>query len=401
MSISNNKNICVLDLGNSKAVALVVAPSKNWEIIGYGYNKSNGFKNGVITNINEVEKTILKVIETAENSSGVDIHEVYLNIPCENLIFKKHTSTINTAGSQITNKDIHKLLVQTLESCENNEMALIHTLPLCYMLDGNNGIENPLGMYGSQLSCEYMIVSAPLSYIMNIENCFNKCQIELKQLIAEPVSISNVLGFNKGYNLVLGIGGNCSSLSIYDNGQIVSCQSIHLGGVNITNDLVQCLNISQVDAEKIKTLNADYNATDTTQTINLNDVLDDDEQSIDLSTANEVIQARVDEILELLSNKFSEVEYQNLLPNFMYVIGGTSNLLNFHYAVEKAFLKEMVSPSVEHLGLPEELKNCFGVTAVGMVKYLQNIQKDKNINSENAGGFLKQTLQWVKKSLVG
>ena len=406
-----NNTIAVIDLGSSKILCVIakVSANKDVEIIGFSHNLSEGIRSGVIIDLQAATNCIVQSIEDAERVSGVRIKNVYVNIHSNNLLSHQLSSEIDVTGHEISSKDLNKMLLQLIDRYKEQQLSVVHSFTYDYALDGNRGITNPLGMYGSNLSCDTNIVLSPTNILANLSNCFAKCQLDVKGYISSAY-VSGLACLSEDERMMgvilMELGAGCSSISIFSNGKMIYTDGIPLGGMNITNDIAKGLSISFERAERTKILYGNANST----TIDSKDVIEisdydmgdykDEASIIQSSVLSEIIKARAEEILELLKHKVINIGIP-LSGNKIVLTGGAANLSGMKELVSSIFLSKVRIGHAKQLeGLSEESKDLGFTTAIGMINHAVSTS-NIDINTVGSdGSFGKKIWKWLKENFI-
>ena len=406
-----NNTIAVLDLGSSKILCIVakIHANKDIEIVGFSHNLSEGIRSGFIVDLQAATNCIVQSIEDAERASGIRIKNIYVNIPSNNLLSHQLNSEIDVTGHEISSKDLNKMILQLIDRYKDQQLSVVHSFTYDYALDGNRGITNPLGMYGSTLSCDVNIMLSPTNLLANLSNCLTKCQLDVSGYIASAY-VSGLACLSKD-EMMMGVilielGAGCSSISIFSNGKMVYTDGIPLGGINITNDIAKGLSISFEKAERIKILygNATSTSTDSKDIIELNEegVSDDKDESgvIQSSILSEIIRARAEEILELLKHKVVNIGMP-VSGNKIVLTGGAANLSGMKELVGSIFSSRVRMGHAKQIdGFTEENKDLGFTTAIGMINHALN-NSNLNISSISSDSTLiKKTWRWLKENFM-
>lgn len=181
-----NSTIAILDIGNSKIVCFIAKldPFGRMNIVGIGHNISYGIKAGRITDIRSAEAAIAQAVESAEKMAGETIKSVHVSISSNNLLSQRSSTDILVTGHEISEKDLNRMAFQVFERFNDQDLEIVHSFAYDYMLDGNRGIDNPLGMYGNTLAADFHVLSSPQTHLINITNCIARCQLEVDSFIS-------------------------------------------------------------------------------------------------------------------------------------------------------------------------------------------------------------------------
>lgn len=403
--------VSILDIGSTKIVCLIarIAQSGKIEVIGIGHNGSQGIKAGRITDIKAAEICIVQAVEAAEKMAGERIKKVYLNISSNNLISQRLSSELMVTGHEINDKDLNRLLFQILDRFNDQDLEIIHSFAYDYMLDGNRGIENPLGMYGNKLLGDFHVLSAPTTHILNTNSCLSRCQLEVENYMSS--SYASGLSCLTPDEMSLGVlqiefGGGCTSVSVFNNGHLLYTDAVPIGGMHVTNDLARGLSTDFLTAERIKTL---YGTLSYGSNTNFDEVIEvsssnsteADSTNVSRSVLVEIIRARVEEIIEIAQKKLNANGMSKYCGNKVVITGGASQLSGM-----KDLVSEMFGKAVR-VGYPKQLHGmaestagiAFG-TPIGMLLHISDIEThysySKSQRPANDQGTLGNIFQWLK-----
>lgn len=401
--------IAFLDVGSSKVICLIarISNNNNLEVIGVGHHISNGIKAGIITDLKAATNSIIRAVESAEKIADERVRRIYVNISSNNLLSHRIYSDLIVMGHEINTKDINKLVLQASDRYSDQPIEVIHSFVYDYILDGNHGIETPLGMYGNKLGCNLHIIASPSNIMINLINCLNKCELEVEHYI----SSSHASGLacltpderKLGVTLIE-LGAGCSSISVFSHGQLVFTDGIPLGGENITNDIAKGLCIDFSSAERIKILYGTviFTASNTKDLIEVpvSNTEDGEVVIINRAMLADIIRARVEEIIELLMHKIRE-SHLEAFTNKVVIIGGTTKLAGIKELVSHIFsAKVRIGYSKDIIGLTEHIKDSTYLTSIGMILYAAEASNaNLALTSKEHSGITK-IWHWIKRSFL-
>jgi cell division protein FtsA len=409
----SRENICVLDIGSSKIVCFIASIGSHGsiEITGIGHNLSGGIKSGSITDVKASEMAIAQAVEAAERMAGERIDKIYVNISAVNSLVKQINSQIIVAGHEITEKDLQKLLIQ-LSDNQPKDFEIIHSFPLDYSLDGNQGITSPLRMYGKELHCKYNIVMAAVSTILNLENCLTRCQLEMESLIHSTYSagLASLTNDEKDMGtILLEMGGGSTSIAVFNNGSMIFADAVPFGGIHITNDLAKILSIDFANAERLKTLygSAITSSADKEQFFDLtleNSEDDNEDNKVSKDVLVEIISARVEEILEMLKHRLTKSNAEKFAGNKIVITGGASQLQGMKEMVAKVFERKVQGSSFtaakQNLhGLADSASGPSFAVPIGMLMYVADLNENDSVVSATSKPW-QGLLNWFKENFA-
>ncbi|RZI47692.1 cell division protein FtsA [Rickettsiales endosymbiont of Peranema trichophorum] len=411
MSKQRKNVIAVLDLGSSKVVCFIAKISVHGrlEVLGVSHHISNGIRAGIVSDLKAIEKSILQSIEAAEKMAGERIHKVFISISSNNLLSHRVTSDITITGHEINAKDLNKLLFQILDRFNEQDMEVIHFFPYNYTLDGNRGIESPLGMYGNKLSCDFHILSGHTSTLLNIANSAAKSHLEVESYVSS--SYASGLACLTPDERSLGVtliefGGGCTSISVFYNGWLIFTDGLPIGGISITNDLARVLCTDFASAERVKTLYGTVisSVSDSKEMIEVPLSNEDDSEMniVQRSTVVEIIRARVEEILDIVAEKLENSRVGDLSGNKVVITGGTAQLSGIKELVGEKFSKTVrIGYPVVIDGLAENTSGLAFTAPIGMLLYVsEGIHKPNHFGMDNTnrhGSWFANLIEWLKQ----
>ena len=407
-----NNIVAVVDLGGSKVVCLIArtGPQGKLEVLGIGHHVSQGIRGGMITDVKSTEQSIIGAIEAAEKASGEKVRKIYLGISSSNLISHRLTSEITVIGHEINDKDEKKLLIQALDRYNDQDIEVVHSFPYEYILDGNRGIESPLGMYGSKLSVELHVISSQSSMLINIANCAARCQLEIEGYISSAYA-SGLACLTKD-EMELGVtliefGGSSTSVSVFDRGKMIFTDGVPLGGINVTNDIARGLCTDFASAERVKVLHGTLvlSSSDAREIIEVPLSTDEDSEtnSVMKEVLVEIIRARVEEILEIIQQKMEESGMDRVGGNKIVITGGAAQLSGMRELVNHLFSKTVRTGNIKAMdGLNSKGNSVSYSTSVGMLIYVAGNERANDpfgISTNKEEGMFSRLMQWFKQNL--
>ena len=411
MGKSKYGTISILDIGSTKVVCLVVRmdTSGNSEVIGIGHQISQGFKAGAITDIKLAETSILNTIEAAEQMAEENIDKIIVNISGK--IVSLHLTThAPLTATPIMERDIARIILQTIEQSSRADMEVIHTVPLEYTIDGTEGIKDPVGMVGKQLTGKLHLVTTPATSVVNLANCLARCQLRVADFIVSPYAAGLACLTEDEKSLgcvVIDMGGGNTSFAIFKDGAMLYADSIPVGGKHVTSDIARGLSTDLQNAERIKTLYGHAIATsaDYKEMINVPYIGEDDEAGmhhIPRAVLVDIITPRLEETLEMVRDRISSSGFDYITGRNIVITGGASQLMGLKELAGQVLGKHARIGYPRSLeGMAESTKGTAFSTAIGMVLYaagkVSQSEYDLHDQHEKKGRIAKIT-KWLQKN---
>ncbi|MBM4238609.1 MAG: cell division protein FtsA, partial [Gammaproteobacteria bacterium] len=181
-----------LDIGTSKVVALVgeIAPDNSIEIIGIGSQPSRGLKRGVVVNIESTVQSIQRAVEEAELMAGCEIHSVYAGIAGSHVRSLNSHGVVAIRDKEVQLADVEHVIDAAKAVAIPADQKILHVLPQEFIIDGQEGIRDPVGMSGVRLEAKVHIVTGADSAAQNIEKCIQRCGLDVDDIVLEQLASS-------------------------------------------------------------------------------------------------------------------------------------------------------------------------------------------------------------------
>lgn len=393
-----DKLICGIDIGSSKIVTVCgIEPKEKEElrIIGYNQTPSRGVKKGLIVDIDQVTNALEESVEKAERMAGHKINQAFVSVG------GPHISSFNSHGivavanpqGEIVEDDITRVVDAARAISISNTREIIDVLPRDYIVDGQAGIKNPIGMSGVRLEVDTHIITASHTNLKNINRCLNDLGIEnLGFAFSGLVSSEAVLtDTEKELGVVLvDIGGGKIDICIYVEGALSYSSSIPIGARNITNDIAVGLRISLDSAEKVKLyLSQSAEGQKANQLkkkvdeINLTQLnLPENLNEVSLKTlVDGIMMPRIEEIFKVIFEEIEKSGFGQSIPSGLVITGGGATTVGMLETGKKVLgLPIRLGVPEEVTGLVDEILTPPYAGAIGLILYGR-----KNIMSEDRG----------------
>ena len=253
-----NETVAGLDIGTTKTCAVVAADGPNGlEIIGYGEAPSLGMRKGVVTDLDETIKSIEAAIEKAERMAGVHIADAYVAITGEHIRSTNNRAVVAVQSDdrEVGLGDVRRVIDASKIINLPADRQIVHALPRYFTVDGQDGVEDPVGMAGGRLEVDTHIITGGTTFITNVLKCVHRAGVEASGLVFEPLasSAATLLQEEKQVGVVLlDIGGGTTDIAVYSGGGAIYTSTIPVGGAILTNDISLGLKTTSAEAEQIK-----------------------------------------------------------------------------------------------------------------------------------------------------
>ncbi len=391
--MKSSEIIVGLDIGTTK-IACIVGQRNEYdkiEILGYGKSPSIGVSRGVVANIEKTVQSIRRAVDEASLKSTVNIDHVFVGIAGQHIKSHQHRGSLvrNTLENEVDQNDIdtliedmHKLVMQPGEE-------IIHVIPQEYIVDKEQGIKDPIGMSGISLEANFHIITGQITAAKNINKCVVKSGMNVEDLILEPLASAEAVLTEEekeaGIALV-DIGGGTTDIAIFQDGIIRHTAVIPLGGNIITEDIKEGCSIikNQAEALKVKFGSALASENREEEIVSIPGLRGRPPKEITLKNLANIIQARIEEIVEHVFFEIKNSGYEKKLIGGIVLTGGGAQLNHIAQIFEfLTGLDTRIGYPNEHLAnnVPEELSSPQYATSIGLViKGLQGIENSHKVS---------------------
>jgi cell division protein FtsA len=401
-----------LDVGTTKVACLIANVVDDLiEIIGVGVAPSRGLEKGVVVDIGRTIQSIRKAVEEAENMADARVREAYVGIAGKHIrsINNSAVISITRADRTITPEDVRRVIEAARAIPISPDLQIIHIIPRQYIVDGQEGITDPIGMTGTRLEADVHIVLGSVTAVHNLVRCVEAVGIGVKQIVLEPLASAMAVLSSAEKELgvvLLDCGGGTTDISVFRNGDIWFSKTIPIAGEHITQDITVGLQTPLEEAERIKKL---YGTC-------LVDSVGDDEK-IEIATLGgegtrqvprkrlaKIIEPRVEEILDLAMQEVEDAGYRDLIPAGMVITGGTSLLHSIVEFAQRRYgipVRRGSVPKDVH-GFQEIVESPIFATGVGLLKFaVEGKDFARSLQAKRSKGMLARLFGWFRQFLRG
>lgn len=386
-----------LDLGSTavKFIISTVGPDGKIEIAGIGRAPNSGVKQGVVVNIEATTESIRKAKEEAELMAGTQVHDVWVGVAGSHIKSFDSKGMVAIKNNEVTQADIERVLEAAKAVAVPGDRRVLHVLPREYKVDGQDGISDPIGMSGVRLEANVHIVTAAQAALNNTTKCIEKAGLRVAGLVLDTLASAQAVlsedEMNLGVCLVEMGGGSCQML-YFINGSVAHTSAIPVGGSHFTHDVAVGLRTPQFAAEELKKKHGCTMASMVPEndSIEVEGVGGRKARTIPRRDLADVLEARADEILNLVAN---DVRLSGLLPMLgsgLVLTGGASQLEGLVEMGEFVFdvpVRRGMPAKVG--GLVDVIKGGESSVAVGLLLHAFNEKKEtimRQLSRQSAGG---------------
>ena len=352
------------------------------KIIGVGESETLGLRHGYVVNGMLATNSVKNAVAMAEKTSGIKIKRAFVSLSGTTLRGEMSSggTIVSKADGEVTNLDMNK----ALQDCEDNlslgNKKIIHVYPISFRLDGKEVLGRLEGLRGTKLEAKALFVTYSIVHLEDLLGIIAEAGVEAVDVIASPIAISNIVLSEKqkivGVALV-DIGAETTSLSIFEDGKLISIHTFSIGGTEITNDIALGFKIPLEKAEDLK----------------LGNITED----FSKKKLDEVIEARLCDIFESIEINLKKLKRSELLPAGIVFIGGGSNtpmLIELSKSILK--LPSIIGTTEIFGNAKTKLRDSSWYTAIGL---LMSGKDGEGYSEGTFGNLLKDIKSTIKSSI--
>ncbi len=365
-----------LDIGTTKIACIIgeITPD-GIDIIGIGTHPSCGLRKGVVINIDATVSSIRKAVEEAELMAGVEVNTVYAGIAGGHVMGFNSNGIVAIKNKEITAQDIARVVDAARAVAIPMDREVLHVIPQEFVLDGQDGIRDPIGMSGVRLEANVHIVTASVTSAQNIIKCAQLCGLHVADIVLEQIASSEAVLCDDEKELgvaVVDIGGGTTDIAIYYQGAIVHTAVLSIGGNHLTNDIAVGLRTPMAEAERIKHAYgcAMTGRVSAEETIEVPSVGGRPPRILSRQILAEIVEPRVEEIFAFVGRELITSGYDELIAGGVVITGGSTIMDDMPELAEEV-LGIPVRRGMPHGvgGLVDVVRHPRFATGVGLVRY--------------------------------
>jgi len=394
-----------LDIGTSKVVAMVaeLGDDGQLQMVGIGAQESRGLKRGIVANIESTVLSIKRAIEEAELMADCKINAVTVSMGGNHISSMNSHGIVAIQAGEVSELDLERVIDAARAVALPSGQKILHILPQEYVIDGQEGIQDPLGMAGVRLEVKVHIVTCALNVSQNIVKCVSRCELNVDDIVLNALASSYAVLTDDEKELgvcLVDMGGGTIDVAVFTAGAIRHTAVIPVAGDQVTNDIAMALRTPTVHAEDVKVRYACALAqlTDLSESIKVPSVGDRPARDLSRQALADVVQPRYEELYTLVQAELRRSGYEELIAAGMVLTGGTAQMEGavelaeeiFHMPVRLAKPHKAQGPS----GL---LDNPTYSTCVGLLNYALQAGSSIQVELPKRAGICSSTSQWLGK----
>ncbi|MRX70801.1 cell division protein FtsA [Bacillus lacus] len=370
--MNSNEIFVSLDIGTS-SVKVIIGEMANdsLNIIGVGHVKSEGLRKGSIVDIDETVHSIKKAVEQAERMVGIPLKKVVVGVTGNHVHLQDchGVVAVSSDNREISNEDVRRVIEAAQVVSIPPEREIIDVIPRQFIVDGLDEINDPRGMLGVRLEMEGTIITGSKTILHNLLRCVERAGLEITDICLQSLAAGSVALSKDEKNLgvaLVDVGGGSTTIAVFKDGHLQSTTVFPVGGEHITKDISIGLRTNTEEAERIKVKHGhayyDYASEDDIFEVSI--IGTDQKQQFTQLELSEIIEARLEEVLELVQNEIRRMGYHDL-PGGYVLTGGSVGMPGVSELSQAVLQNSVRIASPDYIGVREPKY----MTGVGLIQF--------------------------------
>lgn len=402
--MAKDKVICAIDVGSSKIATLIasVGEDDRLNLIGVSATASKGVKKGQVVDIESAVSAITESIESAERMAGYSISNAYVSMggPQIESINSHAVVAVAEPDGEIKMSDIQRVNDAARAIALPSSREIIHVIPRTFTVDGQEGINDPVGMTGVRLETDTHIITGPTTSMRNLVKCVGMVGVDVKELVFSGMASAQAVLTETEKELgviLIDIGGETTDMVIYVDGAIAYSAVIPLGGRHVTSDIAVGLRISLESAEKIKhwlgrTIKQPATPEDKENSLHIkkkeDEVLDlkslgitEDVKVSKKAVVDSIIRPRLQEIFKYIGKEIKKSGFGSQTPSGLVISGGGASTVGLLDQAKYILgFPARIGKIEGFIGLIDEIEFPSYSAAAGLILYGQSAQPQNEMS---------------------
>ena len=342
--MAKKTNVVVgLDIGTHKTCAVVGEQTEQGpEVVGVGIYPSNGLRKGVVINIEATTESIKKAVEEAEIMAGCEINTVFAGIAGGHIRGFNSHGVVAVKDREVTDADVDRVIEAAKAVAIPMDREVLHVLPQEFVIDGQDGIQEPRGMMGVRLEASVHMVTGAVAEAQNIIKCCNRTGLNVADFVLEPLASADATLTPEEKELgvaLVDMGGGTTDIAMFHGGSVKHTAVLSVGGNHLTGDIAAGLHAPMSAAEQLKQR---YGCVETdlargSEMLEVPSVGGRLPRSVSRQVLCEIIKPRVEEIFQLIRREIAMSGHQEIVRSGIVMTGGSTLLPGMIEMAERVF----------------------------------------------------------------
>jgi cell division protein FtsA len=356
--------------------------------------------------------SIANSLEKAERLSGYKISSAFVSVGGSHISSQNSRGVVAVSGHrrEVSREDVARATeaARAIQTPSNRET--LHVIPRGYIVDGQEGIKDPLGMSAVRLEVETHIVSGAATSVQNLSKCIANANVQVDEMVVSALAAAEATLTDTEKELgvlVADIGGGTTDIAIYTDGGVYHTAVLPVGAINVTNDVAIGLRTSLNLAEEIKIKHgtADLGAVQPEELLNVAVLGDGGGQTIQRRKLCEIIEARMSEIYSLIGEEIKRSGHAGMLPAGVVLTGGGARIAGAAELAREVFQMPVRVGAPQGVGgLMDQLSNPAFSTPIGLLLWGAHHAGEEPLSYASASPFSGmggRLVDWVRGLFPG
>jgi cell division protein FtsA len=403
-----------LDIGTTKVCVIIAEPDDDGEvhITGVGTSPSLGVRKGVVVDLDATTRAIEEAVDKAERMAGIKAAGALVAVSGEHIASQNSRGVVAVSRSdrEIGEADVSRVVeAARMAAIPGSDREIIHLLPRDFLVDGQDGVRNPVGMYGMRLEVEAHIVTGASTLLANLLKCVQRTGLEIEDLVLEPLASGEAVLTQAERDLgvvLVDIGGGTTSVGVFSGGSLCHATVLPVGGNHVTNDVAVGLRTPIAEAEKLKIRHGCARAAMVAEgeMIEVLHIGTREPRILPRRVLGEIIEPRIDEICGMIKAQIKRSGYAQMVPAGITATGGGALLEGFaEAAADKLDMPARIGSPEAGGSMADTVGSPVYATAVGLVLHAARQRGPGRMIRDSNGhsGMFGKMRRWFREFAQG
>lgn len=318
---------------------------------------STGLRKGNIVDIESTAKSIDECLLNLERLTGIETYSAVIGFSGNNVTSVNNHAIVAVGNHhyEISIEDKERVLQSAQNIALPPDKTIVQVIERQYIIDGYDGVKDPVGMVGSRLEAEIVIIIAATAALQNLYRSTQRINLQVDNTYFNPLLASQavLLPTEKEMGVVLiNLGAGITEISFFEMGTLLYTSVLPVGGDYITKDLAIVLRTSIQEAERIKEEHgtANVHKASEDELVTIRNIQGTETNQVSTRVIAEIISARVYEIIEMIFSELNRFDCVGKMPGGVVLTGGGAHLNGIDEVME-----EILNVPVR-LGYPDNIQ---------------------------------------------
>jgi cell division protein FtsA len=407
--IGREQIVVGIDVGTTKICTLIAAVDADLpEILGVGICPSQGIRKGVVVDVQAAVESMASSLQRAEQQSGFKAMSAYVGIAGGHIQSTNSHAVVpvRSAETVVSAEDVSRVLEGARVIPLPPDQEILHVVPHHFVVDGMDGIRDPVGMVGRRLEVEANIVTASTTSIHNLRRCVESIGIDLDDLVLEPLAAGQVVLTPEERDFgvtVIDIGGGTTDAAVFHDGSVIHTCILPVGGTQISNDIAFGLRATFPFAEELKIRYGSTvsHAKADGEMVSVAPLGADAASTVEQRTLAEIIDARLAETFEMVQSEIARAGFADCYPSGVVLTGGSSQIAGATALAREIFgVPARMGTPLRLNGLADTVRGPAFATSIGLLAWGQEQLVATHRTPSGLAGIGHAVKAWLRNFFV-